>query len=327
MMPVFRPLWQEKSNERPAWPGYLHNARPALASSSQFRHTVTQFWQSSTKADQFQNLLLSMFQNNLGWHCLCRENTSLPIGCRKLGICKNSGVSMYIYICIYVSTNTCIDLCIYVYMYVCIYWYMYLCIYVYIYVCIYIYICIYVYMYIICICVYMHVCIYLYIYIYIYIYIGIYVYIYICIFIYIYVCIYVYMYICIYVYLYVRIYSYMYAYIYIYIAHCIYMYICSGIKVKWSGWGIWFGARVEQMIALDYCFGIQSQLLHFSANWVECVCVCVCVCVYACVPACVRACMRARVCSCACVCAYVCVCAVRVCLAGMVPAVCSNPCH
>ena len=65
------------------------------------------------------------------------------------GVCRGGGVSIYIYICIYVYMY----ICIYVYMYICIYVYMYICIYVYM------YICIYVYMYI-CIYVYMYICIY-----------------------------------------------------------------------------------------------------------------------------------------------------------------------
>ena len=88
----------------------------------------------------------------------------------------NSGLFLYVYICIY----------IHMYMYIYIHMYMYICIYVYMY--IYMYICIYIYMYI-CIYVYMYICIY--------------VYMYICIYVYMYICIYVYMYVCIYIYIYV----------------------------------------------------------------------------------------------------------------------------
>ena len=69
----------------------------------------------------------------------------------------------------------CIDVCMYIYlfMYICIYVYLYLCIYVYMNTCIYVYmnICIFVYMYI---CVYVYICIYIYMYIYICIYMYIY---------------------------------------------------------------------------------------------------------------------------------------------------------
>ena len=71
----------------------------------------------------------------------------------------------------------CINVYVYMYVYVCLYMYVYMCVYVYIYTCI--YVCMYIYIYV-CVCMYVCVCVYVCICLYVYMHVCIHVLIYIC---------------------------------------------------------------------------------------------------------------------------------------------------